>query len=304
MKSKDYIGFISKKNPECIWITELWRVDYGKFIARIIKELKASLPTSKIIVDTIDFHYKEFIRKFELKKKPADLEIANEFLEIEKFLYLNADTVVVISKDEKKDIQNHVANIKKIEIIPNIHKPLEVIRPFIKRNNICFVGNFGNPHNVDAVKYFLRDIFPLILKEKSDIEFHVLGYLAQKYRTEFSHPNVKIIGSISQLIKALTYYKLFVCPMIYGAGMKGKIGDAISAGTPVVTTSIGAEGFPVKDGSELFIADSPFEFAKKCGLCLSDPVVWSNISNRAMSMMREHFSPAIVARQLKIILSN
>ena len=304
LNSKDYIDFISEKTPTYLWITELWRVDYMKFMARIASELKASFTASKIIVDTIDFHFKEFNRKFELSKQPADLKTANDYLEIEKILYPIADTVVVVSKDEKRDIQNQIADIRNIEIVPNIHKTLDEIRPFNKRKNICFVGYFGPNHNVDAVKYFLKDIFPLILEKKPKTEFHVLGYRALQYTREFSSRNVKVIGRINQLRKALSYYKLFVCPMTYGSGIKGKIGDAISAGTPVVTTSIGAEGFPVKDGAELFIADSPSEFAEKCCLCLSDPVIWNNLSSRAMLMMNEHFSPATVAAQLKVILSN
>ena len=77
-------------------------------------------------------------------------------------------------------------------------------------------------------------------------------------------PNVKIIGSLRRLQDALTYYKLFVCPLTYGAGVKGKIGSAIEAGVPVVTTSVGAEGLPLRDGEDCFIADLPMEFAEKC----------------------------------------
>ena len=86
--------------------------------------------------------------------------------------------------------------------------------------------------------------------------------------------------------------------------MKGKIGGAIAAGVPVVTTSIGAEGFPVRDGQECFIADSPMEFAEKCNQCLNDPVVWHNFSVRSMLMVAEHFSPSAVALKLKNVLSD
>lgn len=301
---QNYLKLVADKTRHYIWITELWRMNYVKFMTRLSGELKASCPSSKLIVDTIDFHFKEFYRKYEVTEDPDDLKRANEFLDKEKVLYRAADTVVVVSQEEKKDIQNAIPDIRNIEIVPNIHEISYIDRPYSKRNNICFVGHFGNKHNVDAMTYFIENIFHLILERNPGVEFHVLGYSADKYKKRFDSKNVKIIGGLKYLEEALTYYKLFVCPMTYGAGMKGKIGGAIAAGVPVVTTSIGAEGFPVRDGQECFIADSPTEFAEKCNQCLNDPVVWHNFSVRSRLMIAEHFSSSAVALKLKNLLSD
>jgi glycosyltransferase involved in cell wall biosynthesis len=249
-------------------------------------------------VDTVDFHYKEFYRKYKITKDPDDLAHANKFLESETTLYKAADTVVVISEDEQEDIQSKILGIRDMNIIPNIHEILESTRPLNKRKNICFLGHFGNKHNVDAVKHFIERIFPLILARNPKVEFHVLGYSAEKYKQVFESPNVRVIGGLKYLEEALAHYKLFVCPMIYGAGMKGKIGSAIAAGLPVVTTSIGAEGFPFRDGDQCFIADSSIEFAEKSNQCLTDPVVWHNFSIKSTLMVAEHYSTAAVAEKL------
>ena len=299
-----YVRIIAEKNPEYVWLTELWRMDYVKFMTKLAQSLTKRCPSSKVIVDTVDFHFKEFYRKYEWTKDQDDLTRANQFLENEQTLYRTADTVVVISKEEKKDIQDKIMGISNFEVIPNIHNMLDASRPYSRRRNICFVGNFGNKHNVDAVTYFLEEIFESILRKNLQVEFHVLGHSSDKYRNIFHSPNVRVIGSLRDLHKALTYYKLFVCPMTYGAGMKGKVGGAIAAGVPVVTTSIGAEGFPVRDGQECFIADSPTEFAEKCNQCLNDPVVWHNFSVRSRLMVAEHFSPSAVALKLKNLLSD
>ena len=154
------------------------------------------------------------------------------------------------------------------------------------------------------MSYFIENIFQPILKRNPRVEFHVIGQSSEKCKKAFESPNVKVIGSLKDLQKALTYYKLFVCPMTYGAGMKGKIGDAISAGVPVVTTSIGAEGFPVTDGVDCFIADSPVEFAEKCNQCLNDPSLWHNFAVKSKLMLAENFSPSVIAGRLKEVLSN
>ena len=304
LNQKDYIKSLNDKRPRHVWITELWRIDFVKFMAGLIEELKKQPLSLKVTVDTVDFHYKEFYRKYEWDRKPENLALANEFLKNEKVLYKMADTVVVVSDDERKDIQKSIRSIKQIEVIPNIHEVPEYFRPWRKRRNICFVGNFGNRHNVDAVKHFLQNIFPLILKRNPGVEFHVLGYLARKYKSTFTfaNPNVRVVGAIKNLQKALTCYKLFVCPMTYGAGMKGKIGDAIVVGVPVVTTPIGAEGFPVTDGTECFIADSPEEFGEKCNQVLMDPILWHNFAIKSRLMIAENFTPAVVAQKLSKLL--
>jgi glycosyltransferase involved in cell wall biosynthesis len=300
---QDYIKTIAEKNPDYVWITSLWRIDYVRFMAQLIKSLKQQHPSLKLIVDTMDFHYKEFLRKYEWTKNKDDLKLANEFLENEQNLYRTADTVVVISEEEKGDIQDKIMGISNCEVVPNIHDILDASRPYSGRRNICFVGQFGNKHNVDAVTYFLEEIFESILRKNPTVEFHVLGYSSQKYKRVFNSPHVKVIGSLKNLDKALTYYKLFVCPMTYGAGMKGKIGGAIAAGVPIVTTSIGAEGFPVRDGKECFIADSPMEFGEKCNQCLNDPITWHNLSVKSRLMIAENFSPHVVAGKLVKVLS-
>jgi O-antigen biosynthesis protein len=301
---EDYDRFVADKAPQYVWITELWRMNYVKFITKLVRELKSSRPSSKIIVDTVDFHYKEFQRKYELTEDPEDLKRADEFLKNEKLLYREADCVVVISQEEKKDIQDKIPNIKKIEVVPNVHKIPYNVRPYSRRKNICFVGHFGNRHNVDAVTYFIENIFHLILEKNPGVEFHVLGYSADRYTKLFESANVRVIGGLKYLEEALTYYRLFVCPMTYGAGMKGKIGGAIAAGIPVVTSSIGAEGFPFRDGEECYITDVPSEFAERCNQCLEDCITWYNLSIKSRLVMAENFSPSSVSHKLKKVLSN
>ena len=300
---KTYTKFLADKSPDYIWITELWRMNYVNFMTKLSTRVKQDCHSSKIIVDTIDFHFKEFYRKYELTHFPDDLKRANEFLKHEEILYRQADTVFVISEDEKKDIQDNISGIKRIEVIPNVHEILENTRSFNKRRHICFVGHFGNKHNVDAAIYFNEKIFQLILEKNSNVEFHVLGYGAEKYKNSFKSPNVRVIGGLKYLQDALQNYRLLVCPMTYGAGMKGKIGGAVAAGVPVVTTAIGAEGFPFTDGEECFIADSPEEFAERCNQCLTDPALWHRLSVKSRLKIAENFSPGVIAGKLKDVLS-
>lgn len=302
LKLKDYQEIITEKTCDFLWITNLWRIDYVRFISRFTTLIKREDPLLKIIIDTMDFHYKEFIRKYDITNNQKDLDKALEFYQNEKELYRAADQVIVISKEEQENIQEKIAGIKKIRIIPNIHEITEFDIPFHKRQHMCFVGHFGNKHNVDAVEYFLKNIFKFIKKVNPKIEFHIIGRSSERFKKVFKSPNVKVIGKLKNLRRALTFYKLFLCPMLYGAGLKGKIGEAMAAGVPVVTTSIGAEGFPVKNGEECFIADSPAEFAEKCNQVINDTVLWHALSVKSKIMLYENFSPGVVGRKLQNVL--
>lgn len=304
LNNNSYIDIISKRNPEYIWITNLWRINFVKFITRLIPKLKEQNSCPKIIVDTMDFHFKEFSRRYKWTQNQDDLTLANEFLENEIHLYKSADVVVVVSEEEQKGIQDKISDINRFEIIPNIHEIHFSSRPYNKRRNICFIGNFGNKHNVDAVRYFIEKIFNYIIEKNPRVEFHIIGNGSEKYKKEFESSHVKVLGRFKDLQKVLTYYKLFVCPMTYGAGMKGKISGAAAAGLPVVTTSIGAEGFSVTDGEECYVSDSPVEFGEKCNQCLSDPEMWHNFSIKFKTLVAENFSPGIIAKKLSNILSH
>lgn len=284
--------------PGYIWITSLWQIDYFRLMTDLVDELNFD----KVVVDTVDFHAKEYERKFSATNDARDQRLAKDFIALESRLYPMADSLVVVSEDEKKDIQNELDNIGDVDIVPNIHHVEERFRPLAKRSHICFLGNFGNAHNLDAAKYFIEEIFPLILKKIPSIEFHVLGNLSDRFKDQMKHPQVKVIGRINDIRKAVSHYRLFVCPMRFGAGLKGKVGMAMETGVPTVSTLIGAEGFPVVNGDHCFIADDPGDFSEKCIQLLTDDKMWNAVANRAAEMIDSNFGTGTVKRIIADIL--
>ena len=95
--------------------------------------------------------------------------------------------------------------------------------------------------------------------------------------------------------------KVFVAPLRYGAGMKGKIGQSISFGLPVVTTNIGAEGMDLVHGKNVMIADTAGEFSKVILEIYQDPGIWKLISSEAITSI-ERFSPQSMKEKLGIKL--
>jgi glycosyltransferase involved in cell wall biosynthesis len=164
--------------------------------------------------------------------------------------------------------------------------------------HFAFLGNYNVNHNCDGVGWFAREVFPHILKRLPDAEFHILGMHAERVFTVPPGGPIKVRGYVRDVEEALQEYRVFVCPLTYGAGMKGKLGSAAAAGLPFVTTSIGAEGMPLEDGVNCFIADDPEEFALKCVHLHRDPVAWWNFSLKSRRMIAGQARIRSVSEQL------
>lgn len=310
-----FLHLIREVAPTSVFITNFWWLQYCLLMTHVLILAERDQIGARFIVDTMDFHYKHYIRKFNVSNAEEDRKEAENFLVLEDELYSRADCVVVVTEEEKKGILKTLKKqIKSLLIVPTIHDitDMELLSkvPMEKRFcNLCFIGNFGAQHNVDAVRFFLREVFPLIQRDfpqtgYPDPEFHIIGINLELYRREFESAHAKVIGFVEDLQSLLAggAYKVMVCPLVYGSGIKGKIGDAACAGLPFVTTSIGAEGFPVQDGTDCFIADDPSEFASKCIQLMTDNVVWHNFSIRSRIMVHNNYSLYAVSSKLKEIM--
>lgn len=293
-----FLRLLSSQNVDYLWITDFWREVDIQFLMQIALDLKMSTG-AKLIIDSVDFHCKKYIRKFREQKSGEDLFRSRRFLALAASFYSLADVVTVVSAEEKRDIEKNIPYVKSVEIVPNIHQLMIPEKTFEQRKHLCYVGNFGVNQNIDAVRHFIAKIFPFILEKDPSIEFHIVGSRSEDLREECESETVKVIGYVEDMKKTLEDYRVFVCPMIYGAGLKGKIGSAVEAGLPFVGTSIGVEGYPVKDGEQCFIADDPEEFASKCMQLYEDPKLWYQFSSNSMMMVSENYSRKSVLKMIQ-----
>jgi len=299
----DYLHLAKVGKLDYVWITNLWSVDYLGLAVQLTQWFKLHHPQTKVIIDTMDFHYKKFIRKFNVSQDNQDLLKAEQFLEVEKELYPLADRVVTVTEVEKRDILESIGSDCEVSVIPNIHRILGQTPGLERRKHICFIGGFHVSHNVDAVKWFVEEVFPLIAQKAPAVEFHILGFDNEKFKNELEvSTNIKVIGYVEDAESAVANYRLFVCPMTYGAGMKGKLGTAAASGTPIVTTTVGAEGFDFVDGQSCFIADEAGDFAQKCLRLLCEDSLWNQFSITAKNMVAAKFSIRAVSQKIDALL--
>jgi len=176
--------------------------------------------------------------------------------------------------------------------LPNVVRPVQTPGTEVGRDpsRILFVGTLCYLPNEDGVEMFAREILPLIHQEDPSICFRVVGMgRSEKVRLVGELPGVDLVGPVAELAPEYAAASMLVVPLRAGSGTRIKILEAFSHRTPVVSTSIGAEGLAVTHGEHLLIADTPAEFADCCLRLARDPVLREKLVGSAYEwVVREH----------------
>jgi glycosyltransferase involved in cell wall biosynthesis len=168
----------------------------------------------------------------------------------------------------------------------------QIPNDFEKREGLLFVGGFAHPPNADAVLWFAREIFPLI-REQIPVNFYIVGSKVTDEIKALEQPDNGIIvkGFVTEEELASLYAscRIVVVPLRYGAGVKGKVIEALYYGAPVVTTSIGAEGIPEAD-QVMVVRDEPGTFAEEVVALYNDPDSLRQMSQNTQNYIRTYHS--------------
>ncbi|MBI9080475.1 MAG: glycosyltransferase [Pseudodesulfovibrio sp.] len=270
---------VFKHRPGQVWFTNLWGTDWITSVFHAIQKIHKITPELQAIVDTMDYHAKKYYRKYTKTGDDGDLALANTFFEVESRAYKEADGIVSVGLSEARDIARAFNVNTPIFVISNIHKPAPSTTPFEERKDFVFLGNYRVPHNIDAIRWFLNNVYSNLQALLPDARLYLIGKHADELPVEIlNHPAVTVVGFVKDLSPHMARHRAMVVPLPYGAGIKGKIGSAASCGLPVVTTSIGAEGYSFKDGLHAFVDDSPLGFAEKCARLHTEKRLWETMS--------------------------
>lgn len=164
---------------------------------------------------------------------------------------------------------------------------------FAVREGLLFVGGFAHPPNADAVLWFAKEIFPHIRRRLPEVLFYVAGSKVTDEIKALEQPGNGIVikGFVSEEELARLYgtCKVVVVPLRYGAGVKGKVVEAIYNGAPIVTTSTGAEGIPFA-GTVMEIEDEPRDFADKVVRLYCDNQRCRTMCRQTQEYIRRNYS--------------
>lgn len=247
-------------------------------------------PKSKVIFDTVDLHY---IREQRAAEVTGNRRLARQALRSrrqELAVVRDCDATFVVSAKEKELLVQEVPWAH-IECISMIHEVPGRGAPFLPRTGLLFVGGFGHPPNEDAINWFVREVLPKVRATDPDITLHVVGDAHEAARRSLQGAGVVVHGRVDDLAPVYAAVRLSIAPLRFGAGVKGKVTQAMSHGVPVVLTTIAAEGMHLRHEVTAMIADEPDAMADAIRRTYHDPGLWQRLSDGGLENVRRHFSP-------------
>ena len=264
--------------------------------------LKTKAP---IIYDTIDLHFLRLKRQ----KDYLDPSYQNTSWSWQTYqkLELNyanqAEATVVVTEDEKQVLSS--LGVKNVWVIPNIHEEISLSEKvaFDQRAGLVFIGSYNHPPNIDAVKWLCLEIMPLVWASRPDITVNLLGSNLKDEVKELANDQVIVTGYVPEVEPYFQKSRVFVAPLRFGAGMKGKIGQSLSLGLPTITTKIGAEGMGLIDHQDVLIADTAEEFAQAVIELYDNMELWQKLADNSLETIKR-YQPATVQTNLQALLSN
>lgn len=163
---------------------------------------------------------------------------------------------------------------------------------FQERKDIMFIGGFSHRPNVDAVKWLAAEILPELVKQLPEIRIHILGSNAPDEIKNLENEHLRIEGFVTdeELGQYYRNCRISLVPLRYGAGIKGKVIEAMRFGTPVVTTSTGAEGIPDAE-SVMVVEDDAVSLAGKIAELYQDADALTAMSQNGVRYIQEHYTP-------------
>jgi len=234
-------------------------------------------------------------RHYQLVGKRADLALAKKWTRWEEDIMRQVDMSYFFSTFEVAEVRRRFPGVTVRATPLYLFDEQEIGNTsspgFADREGLLFVGGFMHLPNIDAVCWFAEEVLPLVRVQLPEVVFTVAGSNPPPNISRLHSDHVHVVGRISD-DALLQYYRrtrLVVAPLRFGAGVKGKIIEAMRYGVPVVTTSVGAEGIGDSD-RVLLIADEAEAFARTVVRAYSCKETWENTAFLSHEALQKHFS--------------
>jgi GT2 family glycosyltransferase/2-polyprenyl-3-methyl-5-hydroxy-6-metoxy-1,4-benzoquinol methylase/glycosyltransferase involved in cell wall biosynthesis len=266
-----------------------------------LPDIRRISPGTTVVVDTVDVHFLRETRQAKLAGDSAALAKAAQTRERELRIYSQADRVVTVTEADAAVLREAGLAVP-TTVIPNIHPPVGKTPGWETRKGLVFVGNFNHTPNVDAALWFCREILPLVQAQLPGTRLTILGPNPPADVQALAGSAVSVLGWVPDTAPHLDAARISVAPLRVGAGMKGKVGEALSRGLPVVTTTIGAEGMDLQNGRQTIIADDPARFAEAVVRLHQDQALWEAQSRAGREAVESRYGAEAVKPLLRDIL--
>jgi glycosyltransferase involved in cell wall biosynthesis len=264
----------------------------GQYLVR-----NPSLPAVRRIVschESSTLHFRRLLKV--LGVTPAALKAANDYgryRRVEFRIYRAADAVLALTPEDRNGLLAEKDSLT-THVIPS-GVDVQAFRPrpdLPKEDVIVFTGRYTGEQNRDAFRWFTQEVWQILSERMPQLRVTFVGRdpTPEMYHLSTRDPRIEIRPNVDDVRPYLARAKVFINPVRTGSGLRGKLLEAMAMGLPVVTTSIGAEGVPIFQGENGFLADTPAIMARTLELLLQDDPLRTAVGNSARALAESRFS--------------
>ncbi len=291
LNHSSFDDFVRELNPQVVMFDRFMTEE--QFGWRVSE----NCPNALRVLDTEDLHCLRQARQQALKENREFVEsdLLNDHAKREIASIYRCNLSLIISEYEMEVLKSTFkVDEALLHYLPFMLNPVsqedqQEWLPFEERQHFVTIGNFLHPPNWDAVQYLKKDVWQLIRKQLPEAEMHVYGaYTQDKHRQLHSKKDgFLILGRAEDAMEVLGKAKVLVAPLRFGAGLKGKLVEAMQCGTPSVTTNIGAEAMQGDLSWNGAVADSSEDFAQAAIQLYTGKEAWTIAQQNGVEIINQ-----------------
>jgi GT2 family glycosyltransferase len=259
--------------------------------------IRQHAPQAKVVFDTVDLHYLREQRAAALAGDSSLARAAEQTRAQELKLIADCDLSWVVSPAEQ-DLLASDAPGRPVAVVSNIYPVVGCRASFAERADLIFVGGFQHTPNVDAMRWFVAEVWPRVAEKLPDCLLNIVGSKMPSEIAALAGPRVIVHGYVPSVEPLIDRARINLAPLRYGAGVKGKINSALAHGLPTVATTLAVEGMHLTDGETVLIADTPEAMAAAIVRLYRDRALWEKLSAAGLAHVEAHYSLGAARRQV------
>jgi GT2 family glycosyltransferase/protein-L-isoaspartate O-methyltransferase len=244
-----------------------------------------------------DVHYLRLLEQNRINGNAETIMAMERVKKQEEFVWSQSDVIYYPTQDEADYVTKRLTEMKiekPVKAIPAYAYPTNSVSRFEgleRRKDLIFVAGFAHTPNIDAAIWFVDHVFPIIQAKYPSINLYLVGSNPDEKVKALASDAIKVTGFVTdeELASFYNQVRVAVAPLRFGAGIKGKVVEAMYFGLPCVTTNIGAQGLQAAL-EFLKVSDQPHAYADYVLELLEDNALWESCATQSQNFVNKHFS--------------
>ena len=278
-------------------------IAFWELAAQLLPAIRSKCPHARVVVNSMDVHFLREVRQ-SLGTGEALAQRSGRDFAHELNAYNGADAVLCVSDKERALLEDFLGP-GRVHTLPLAEDVERSRTPLSERSGLFFVGSFGHLPNVEAVEHLVKEVLPLVdpdLLARHPVRIAGSGLDAARLDLGGLDDSVQLLGWVPSVAPYLAAARAVVVPLLHGAGVKRKVLQPMMAGTPVVTTPVGAEGLDIVPGTHALVAADPGDFAAAVTRILVDDDLWHRLADAGADLIDAHHRPEVVGARFRTIV--